>query len=236
MKVAIIGYGKMGKLIASLALERGHEIVAKYNSEYPFSKDSLTKCDVAIEFTSPELAVNHIETCLMNNLSVVSGSTGWYAEKERLETLCNEQDGSFLYASNFSLGVNILFSINERLAEILNQYPDYNPEIKEIHHTEKKDSPSGTAISLAEGLLKYYPSKEKWVNRKSNSDRELSIISERKENVPGTHQITYHSEIDSLSLAHVAHSRKGFALGAIIAAEWLHGKKGTYTMNDVLKL
>jgi len=238
MKIALIGYGKMGKVIEGIALERGHEIVAKVNSSNPIKEADLSSADVAIEFTRPELAVEHMEYCINNQLSVVVGTTAWQDELERISELVLTKNGSLLYASNFSIGVNIFFEINKRLAQLMSGQPGYKATLDEIHHLQKLDSPSGTAITLANGILENNSDYISWVHEEEKAphtnEHQLGVISHRKPDVPGTHSISYNSEIDSITITHEAHNRKGFALGAVVAAEWLYQKKGVYTMNDVL--
>ena len=238
MKIALIGYGKMGKVIEQIALERGHEIVTRINSSNPLKNVDLSSADIAIEFTRPELMVKHMEYCLHNQLPVVVGTTAWQAELERITEMVNETNGSLLYASNFSIGVNIFFEINKRLAQLMSGQTDYKATLEEIHHLQKLDSPSGTAITLANGILENNSDYLSWVHEEEKTphtnDRQLGVISHREPDVPGTHSICYNSDIDSITITHEAHNRKGFALGAVIAAEWLFQKKGIYTINDVL--
>lgn len=232
MRIALIGYGKMGKTIEKLATNRGHTIELKTN-EFSGSKD-LSNIDVAIEFSEPESAFKNIERCIVNEIPVVSGTTGWLSRYDEMVKFCEKRNGSFIYASNFSVGVNLFFKINEFISKLMKDHSDYTISIEEIHHLEKKDAPSGTAISLAEGILKNID-KEGWALEDSGKDN-ISIRSRRVEDVKGTHIINYDSDIDSISIKHQAHSRDGFALGAIVAAEWLIGRKGVYSMNDVLNL
>jgi len=236
MKIAIIGYGKMGKEIEKIALERGHEVPLKITSKNTadFNTENLKQVDVAIEFSNPELALNNINKCLDAKTPIVIGTTGWYDSFEEVKNKVDNTNGSLLYATNCSIGVNIFFKVNEILAQMMNKLPDYKVAIEEIHHTQKLDAPSGTAITLAEGIIDNLSLKNGWVNEKSDIENELSIVSKREENVPGTHQITYSSPIDEIEIKHTAHSRKGFALGAVVAAEYIHNKKGIFTMNDVL--
>lgn len=236
MKIAIIGYGKMGKMIEQLASDQGHEIVLKVGSQNQdqLQSDQLQRADVAIEFSRPESAFNNISSCINSGIPVISGTTGWLDQKAEIEKLCTEKNGAFLYASNFSIGVNIFFSINETLARIMNQYPDYAPEIEEIHHTQKLDAPSGTGITLAESLIENIPHKTSWINSPTEQADQLSIISKRIDKVPGTHIVSYKSAIDTIEIKHVAHSREGFARGAILASEWIVGKQGSFSMKDVL--
>lgn len=232
MKIALLGYGKMGKVIEQIAVERGHEIVLKKSSSNTF--EGLKDADVAIDFSIPTTAVNHITECFNTNIPVICGTTGWLEHYNEMEALCHQKNGSFIYASNFSLGVNVFFELNNHLAKIMNNLKQYQVSIEEIHHTQKLDAPSGTAISLANGIIEN-SSYNKWTleNPKEN---ELHIEAERIENVPGTHSVFYDSNVDQIEIKHTAHSREGFALGAVVAAEWLAGKKGVFTMKDVLHL
>lgn len=236
MKIALIGYGKLGKAIEAIAQARGHEIVARIQRTNPadWHAAPLKTADVAIECTSPESAPQHILHCFEQNLPVVCGSTGWLVRWPEIETACKNQGGALLYASNFSVGVNILFALNKQLAKLMARQPEYAITLEEIHHTEKKDAPSGTAITLAEQILDSNLSKLKWVNEPTGRSEDLLIESQRLEGVPGTHRVEYRSEIDTLELIHTAHSRVGFATGAVLAAEFLQDKKGIYTMQDVL--
>ncbi len=236
MKIAIIGYGKMGKTIDQLATGMGHEIVLKIdqNNQDDFIKANLQQADVAIEFSNPESAFENLSKCIQAGTPVISGTTGWLDKKEAIEVLCKEKNGAFLYASNFSIGVNIFFELNAFLAKMMNQQNQYDPSMVEIHHTQKLDAPSGTAITLAENILQEVRRKSYWINDQSETDNQLSIISERVDKVPGTHTIKYESSVDSIEIKHVAHSREGFARGAIQAAEWIVGKQGCFGMKDVL--
>jgi 4-hydroxy-tetrahydrodipicolinate reductase len=237
MKIALIGYGKMGKAIEAVALEKGHEIVLKITS---INKEECTPAhlqlaDVAIEFTNPESAPDNLIKCFEAGVPVVCGSTGWLEKWNEIEYCRSEKKGTLLFASNFSVGVNIFFELNKRLASLMNNRPEYNVSIEEIHHTQKKDAPSGTAITLAEGIMKNGQQKEKWVLGKSENNNELSISSKRLDPAPGTHIITYESLIDTIEIKHTAHSRVGFASGAVLAAEFLKDKNGgVYQMSDVL--
>jgi 4-hydroxy-tetrahydrodipicolinate reductase len=238
MKIALIGYGKMGHAIEEIALQRGHEIVLKVGIENVQDNtiDNIKKADVAIEFTGPEIAFDNVIRCIEAGVPVVSGSTGWLQRFEEAKAFCNKKNGALLYASNYSVGVNIFFAINKKLAELMAPHKEYDVSLTEIHHTQKKDAPSGTAITLAEGILQLIDQKKKWVNEASNKSEELQIISERIDPAPGTHTITYTSDIDDIEIKHTAHNRKGFATGAVLAAEFLHNKKGIYNMSDVLGL
>jgi len=238
MNIALIGYGKMGKAIEEIALQKDHEIVLRVNIENTedFTEDNLKKADVAIEFTHPESAFNNIKQCLQYGVPVVCGTTGWLQHYPQAIKMCEQQQGALLVASNFSVGVNIFFEVNKVLANLMKSQPDYDVMMEEIHHTQKKDAPSGTAITLAEQILEKITRKKRWVNHLSDNVDELEIISERIDPAPGTHKIKYHSDIDDIEIIHTAHNRKGFAAGAVLAAEFLAGKKGVFTMKDVLGL
>lgn len=230
MKIALLGYGKMGKTIERLATERGHEIVFRVTDN--IRDFDLKKADVAIDFSIPDAAYNNIVTCFEQQVPVVSGTTGWLKKYDEAVQKCKEHNAAFIYASNFSLGVNLFFELNKKLAEMMKGFPEYKVAIEEIHHTQKLDAPSGTAITLAEQIIEH-GIKKGWKLDGAGED-EIPVIAKRIENVPGTHQISYDSAVDSIKIEHVAHSRDGFALGAIIAAEWLQNKKGVYSMKDVL--
>jgi 4-hydroxy-tetrahydrodipicolinate reductase len=236
MKIALIGYGKMGKTIEEIAVSGGHTIVLKVSIDNleDNTVDRIREADVAIEFTGPESAFNNIIRCLDAGVPVVSGSTGWLSKLEEVRQYCVKKNGTFLYASNFSIGVNIFFELNNRLAALMAPHPEYEPRITEIHHTEKRDSPSGTAITLAEQLLEKIQRKKEWVNHISDNLDELEILSERVDPAPGTHTVEYRSAIDTITITHTAHSRRGFAAGAVLAAEFIATKKGLYRMSDVL--
>jgi 4-hydroxy-tetrahydrodipicolinate reductase len=238
MKIALIGYGKMGKAIEEIAIEKGHTIVLKIdlNNIDEFTKANLSQADVAIEFTSPHTAFENVKKCIEYNVPVICGSTGWLDKWNEIETLCHQQNGTILYASNFSIGVNLFFELNTYLAKLMSKYNDYNVSLTEIHHTQKKDAPSGTAITLAEQVLANNSIKKSWVNHQTNNTDELEIISERIDPAPGTHTIKYASAIDDIEITHTAHNRVGFASGAVLAAEFIHNKKGIFTMKDVLGL
>ncbi|MDB5199654.1 MAG: 4-hydroxy-tetrahydrodipicolinate reductase [Chitinophagaceae bacterium] len=235
MKIALIGYGKMGKTIEEIALKKGHTIslTIDLHNLADLTKDNLQKADVAIEFTTPETAMNNILQCFDAGIPVVSGTTGWLNNLDKVKEICIEENGTFLYASNFSIGVNIFFELNKKLAELMSKQ-DYTVTIEEIHHTQKKDAPSGTAITIAEQLLKELPNKKQWVNYKSEKDEELSIISHRIDPAAGTHTVKYLSDVDDIEIIHTAHNRKGFASGAVLAAEFIKDKKGIFSMKDVL--
>ena len=232
MKIALLGYGKMGKVIERIALERGHKIVLKKDHDSSF--EGLENADVAIDFSVPDSAVENISECFDKDIPVISGTTGWLADYPKIVELCNAKNGSFIYGSNFSLGVNVFFELNEYLAKMMANLKQYKVSMEEIHHTQKLDAPSGTAITLAEGVIKH-TDYANWTLETPISN-EIHIEAKRIENVPGTHSIFYDSEVDQIEIKHTAHSREGFALGAVIAAEWLVGKKGVFTMKDVLGL
>ncbi len=238
MRIALIGYGKMGKMIEEIALERGHEIVLKIHidNQEEFTQESVSKADVAIEFTGPDSAYDNVKKCLASGVPTVSGSTGWNTKLPLIKEYCQQIHGSFLHTSNFSVGVNIFFEVNKLLAKLMNAQPDYDVSLKEIHHTAKLDSPSGTAVTLAEQIMSNLTRKKLWVNREEEKKEELSIISERVDPAPGTHFVKYSSEIDDIEIIHTAHNRKGFALGAVLAAEFIAYKKGVFTMQEVLGL
>ena len=233
MRILLIGYGKMGKTIEQIALSRGHEIVGKIDAGDNLSQFNK-QADVAIEFTQPEAAINNLNTCIDKKIPVVCGTTGWLAHKEEVESYCRSNNGTLLYSSNFSLGVNILLKLNEFLAKVMDRYPQYEVSIDETHHTQKKDAPSGTAISLAQGIFKNLDRKKTWVLDKASKSDELAIRAHRIDPAPGTHSVKYQSSIDDLEITHTAHSREGFALGAVLVAEWIKDKKGFLTMNDFL--
>ena len=222
----------MGQVIEKIALKRGHEIVLKKSSNDTF--DGLENADVAIDFSAPDAAVTNISTCLNSNMPVISGTTGWLENYDKMVSLCNERQGAFIYGSNFSLGVNIFFELNNHLAKVMAKFSQYKVEMEEIHHTQKLDAPSGTAITLAKGIIDNsdYSS---WALENAKED-EILIDAKRIEGIPGTHSVFYNSEIDSIEIKHTAHNREGFALGAVIAAEWIVGKRGIFTMKDVLDL
>jgi len=238
MKIALIGYGKMGKAIEEIAISKGHEIVLKIDVSNiaDFTKENLTKADVAIEFTTPHTAFDNVMKCLEYNVPIVCGTTGWLSRWNEAKEFCDKQNGTLLYASNYSIGVNLFFELNTFLAKLMSNHPDYNASLEETHHTQKKDSPSGTAITLADQVLEYIKSKKQWVNHTSNHKEDLEIISERIDPAPGIHKIKYNSAIDDIEIIHTAHNRKGFAGGAVLAAEFVSNKKGIFTMKDVLGL
>ncbi len=236
MNIGLIGYGKMGKIIEEIAIQRGHmvNLTIDLNNINDFTAENLKRSDVVIEFTGPHSAYENVMKCLEAEVPVVCGSTGWLEQYDKAKEYCEKKQGSFLYASNFSIGVNIFFEVNRLLANLMNKQPDYDVTMTETHHTQKKDAPSGTAITLAEQIMESLRRKTAWVNQQSSHPGQLSIISERIDPAPGTHKIVYHSEVDDIEIIHTAHNRNGFALGAIMAAEFLKQKKGVYSMKDVL--
>jgi 4-hydroxy-tetrahydrodipicolinate reductase len=232
MKIALLGYGKMGQVIEKIALQRGHEIVVRKSIGDSF--DGLENATVAIEFSAPDAAVENISAALNLGVPVISGTTGWLHDYDKMVQFCNEKNSAFISSSNFSLGVNIFFELNAYLAKIMSKFEDYKVGIEEIHHTQKLDAPSGTAISLAKGIIEN-SDYNNWTLENPKSDAIL-IDAKRIENVPGTHTVSYNSNVDLIEIKHLAHNREGFALGAVIAAEWIVGKHGVYTMKDVLEI
>jgi 4-hydroxy-tetrahydrodipicolinate reductase len=241
MKIALLGYGKMGKIIEKIALSRKHEIVLTIDHEtlHDLTPENLQKADVVIEFTTPASVLSNIEHCFNANVPIVVGTTGWYEHLPQVRQQCIDGDNSLLWASNFSVGVNVFFHVNKLLAKVMNRYPYYEVQVEEIHHTQKMDSPSGTAITIAEGIINNTDTKNEWVNVLTTDDNDddanvapnqLLIESLRIDSVPGTHTVIYDSEVDSIEFKHTAHNRNGFALGAVLAAEWLHDKKGFYSV------
>ncbi len=235
MRIALIGYGKMGRAIEETALQQGHQIVLKIDSKNAasFTTENLKQCDIAIEFSTPETAVNNIIQCLEAGIPTISGTTAWLDQYDFVKEKCLALNGAFLYASNFSIGVNIFFAINEALSKMMQRFPSYKPEIEEIHHTQKKDSPSGTAITLAEQIITSNKNMHGWVLEKEEADK-ITIHSKRIDPAPGTHHVKYNSDVDDIEIIHTAHNRTGFASGAIAAANFLVHKKGIFTMKDVL--
>jgi 4-hydroxy-tetrahydrodipicolinate reductase len=236
MKIALIGYGKMGRAIEKIALKKGHEIVLKIdigNAE-DLNQENLSKADVAIEFTGPSSAADNLKICASAGIPAICGSTGWLDQFQEVKNAFQKNHVAFLYASNFSIGVNIFFELNKKLASLMAGHPDYEISMREIHHTQKKDAPSGTAITLAEQVISEIPTLKNWVNRSSNTPGQLSIVSERIDPAPGTHEVKYSSPIDDIEIIHTAHNREGFAGGAVLAAEYIQGKTGVFTMKDVL--
>ncbi|MBT1698312.1 4-hydroxy-tetrahydrodipicolinate reductase [Fulvivirgaceae bacterium PWU4] len=234
MKVLLVGYGKMGKTIERIALERGHEIAGRIDVHNQHEFDTVT-ADVAIEFSHPDAAFNNVKRCLERKIPVVCGTTGWLARKPEIEALTKNINGAFFYASNYSLGVNIFFKLNEHLARMMGNFGNYHVSMEEIHHTEKKDAPSGTAITLAEGVMKHVKGKRSWVNHDTTAPEEIGIKSLRIAQVPGTHTVRYSSAVDEIEIKHTAHTREGFASGAVMVAEWLRDKKGVLSMDDFLQ-
>ena len=232
MKIALLGYGKMGQVIERIALERGHEIVLKKDENTTF--DGLSTADVAIDFSVPTAAMSNISSCFYANVPVISGTTGWLEQYDEVAALCHEKKGAFISSSNFSLGVNIFFEMNEYLARIMSKFDSYKVAMEEIHHTQKLDAPSGTAISLAKGIIEN-SSYTHWTLEKPDAEQ-IHIEAKRIGTIPGTHTVTYNSSVDAIEIKHTAHNREGFALGAVIAAEWIVGKQGIFTMKDVLDL
>lgn len=242
MKIALLGYGKMGQIIERFALERGHEVVLKINSSNldDLSLANLSKADVAIDFSIPDATIGNIYRCFEANVPIVVGSTGWYGQLQEVKDECLASNNTLLYGSNFSIGVNIFFHINQVLAKVMNNFPAYDVQVEEIHHTQKLDSPSGTAMTIAEGIIDALDNKKEWVNELVGTPFEdvikkdqVLIESHRIEHVPGTHTVVYSSEVDDIEIKHTAHNRAGFALGAIVAAEWLQNKQGFYNIADI---
>lgn len=231
MKIALLGYGKMGQVIERIATERGHQIVLKKSRNNSF--EGLENADVAIDFSIPEAAVGNISTCIEQGIPVISGTTGWLEYYSNIAQLCEQKNGAFIYSSNFSLGVNIFFEMNAYLAKIMSQFTQYSIAIEEIHHTQKLDAPSGTAITLADAII-HNSEYSCWALDKAQTLDELIITAKRIPDVPGTHTVAYKSNIDTIEIKHEAHNREGFALGAVVAAEWIIGKKGIFSMKDVL--
>jgi 4-hydroxy-tetrahydrodipicolinate reductase len=233
MKIALVGYGRMGKIIDEIASKRGHEVVARLK-ETP-TAENLNGPDVVIEFSLPEVAFDNIKACLENKIPVICGTTGWLERKSEVEQLAVENETADLYGSNFSLGVNLFFALNEKLADLMKNVNEYSCQLEEIHHIHKLDAPSGTAISIAEGIIKNNPKFEAW-KLEETQDNNLGIFAIREDEVPGTHSVYYRSEVDEIEIKHTAYNRSGFALGAVVAAEWIKDKKGNFTMKDVLGL
>lgn len=242
MKIALLGYGKMGQIIDQLATDRGHEIVLKIdeNSVDDLTIENLKKADVAIDFSTPETVLNHIQQCFDAGIPIVVGTTGWYGKLQEVKNSCDAGNKTLLYASNFSIGVNVFFHINKVLAKVMNRYSQYDVQLEEIHHLAKLDSPSGTAMTLAEDIIDELDRKNEWVNELVGHDKELILTqdqllieSHRIEAVPGTHTVIYSSEVDEIEMKHTAHSRAGFALGAVLAAEWLQNRRGFFSVSDM---
>ncbi len=236
MRIALIGYGKMGKAIEEVALQRGHEMVIKIDQPnlHEFTKENMARAEAAIEFTSPHTAFDNVKKCLEFDVPVICGSTGWTERLEEMKNICTDKNGAFIYSSNYSVGVNIFFEVNKKLAALMAPHPAYEVILEETHHTQKKDAPSGTAITLAEQILEQVQRKKQWVNELSDHPEDLEIISQRIDPAPGTHSIKYSSVIDDIEIIHTAHNRQGFATGAVLAAEFIKNKKGFFTMKEVL--
>lgn len=232
MKIGLLGYGRMGKAIEKIALERGHQVVFAVDENT--KSYEVTDADVVIEFSVPTVATRHLTHCFKNGVPVVCGTTGWLDQFKEMTALCTQNKGGFIYASNYSLGVNVFFELNDHLAKMMSNIKGYETRLSEIHHKQKLDEPSGTAITLAESVLKHHAQYKEWVLDKADSETELPIKAIRSPEVPGTHTVSYRSDIDTITINHEAHNRKGFALGAVVAAEWLCGKEGIFTMKDVL--
>ena len=235
MKIAILGYGKMGKEVERTALERNHEIILKIDSQKELDAQDLSKADAAIDFSTPSSAPYNILRCFEFNVPIVTGTTGWPDKMKEIKRRCMEENQALFYSPNFSIGVNIFFELNRRLAQIMNKHIFYDVSIEETHHTQKLDAPSGTAITLENDIINNIDRKTEWVNQESDDNAKLNINSIRKKNVTGTHIVKYLSDIDRLEIKHEANSRKGFAIGAVLAAEWIIGKRGVFTMQDMLK-
>ncbi|GAL90979.1 4-hydroxy-tetrahydrodipicolinate reductase [Jejuia pallidilutea] len=233
MNIALLGYGRMGQTIEKIAVNRGHNIVLRIDKDD--EGYDITKADVAIDFSIPSVAFKNISNCLNNNVPVVSGTTGWLADYDKAIALCKEKNGAFIYASNFSLGVNIFFELNKVLAKMMGNLEQYNVSMEEIHHTKKLDAPSGTAITLAEGIIENNKNYNAW-KLDEGAEKTIPVVAKRIEDVPGTHTVNYKSDVDTITIEHIAHNRQGFALGAVVAAEWLVGKHGIFSMNDVLNI
>ena len=245
MKIALLGYGKMGKIIEKIATDRKHDIILKidYNNQEELTAENLRQADVVIEFSTPASALSNIEVCIAAGVPVVVGTTGWYEHLDGIKEKCLQNNATLLYGTNFSVGVNIFFHVNRLLARLMNNYPYYDVQVEEIHHTQKLDSPSGTAITIAEGIIDSLNTKKSWTNVLSADDNapgddnikndELLIESFRIDSVPGTHTVIYDSEVDMIEFKHTAHNRNGFALGAVMAAEWVAGKKGFFSVEEM---
>lgn len=236
MNILLLGYGKMGKVIEQIALGRGHQIAGKIdiNNRHELETLSRENVDVVIEFSAPEAAYENLKWAMSKGLPTVCGTTGWLTHRPEIEQLCQENKAAFFYASNYSIGVNLFFRLNQYLAKLIAPYQQYSVRTTEIHHIHKLDAPSGTAITLAEGLLEHLPTKTSWANQREVAENQIPIVSLREGEVPGTHVIRYDSDVDSIEIQHVAHSRQGFALGAVVAAEWLAPRQGVFGMDDLL--
>jgi 4-hydroxy-tetrahydrodipicolinate reductase len=238
MKIALLGYGKMGKEIEQIALQRNHtvDLIIDANNANDYSLTDLKKVDAAIEFSTPESSVSNIYKCFEAGIPIVVGTTGWLDKLDEVKKICSQKSQTLFYASNYSVGVNLFFKFNEYIAKMMNNYPEYNVSIEETHHVHKLDAPSGTAISIANQIIENNSLKKRWVNDYSDKPEELQIISSRLEEVPGTHVVSYSSSVDEIEIIHTAHNRKGFAKGAVLAAEWIQGKKGVFSMADMLHI
>ena len=234
MNILLVGYGKMGRTIERIAVERGHQIAGRIDIDNKGDLDKV-RADVAIEFSHPDAAYENVRKCVERSIPVVCGTTGWLDRKAEIEKLTTDRNSTFFYASNYSLGVNLFFKLNEQLARMMNKFNAYDVSIDEVHHVEKKDAPSGTAITLAEGILRHLDRKKKWVKGTDVKREEIGIESFRIDDVPGTHVIKYASSIDDIEIKHTAHTREGFALGAVMVAEWIRDRKGVLNMDDFLK-
>jgi 4-hydroxy-tetrahydrodipicolinate reductase len=238
MNIVLMGYGKMGKVIERIAQSRGHNIVARIDvdNRHEFENLSASQIDAVIEFSHPSSAFQNVKSCLEKGVPVVCGTTGWLEQKPEIELMATQREGAFFWSSNYSIGVNLFFELNKKLAQLMSPQKQYHVSTTEIHHVEKKDSPSGTAITLAEGIIQNNINKNKWINNEIPSEDEVAIWSAREGKVPGTHIVKYISDIDQIEISHVAHGREGFALGAVIAAEWIVGKKGIFGMKELLNI
>jgi 4-hydroxy-tetrahydrodipicolinate reductase len=236
MNILLLGYGKMGKVIEQTALSRGHHIVGRIdiNNRHELATFNNQNVDVAIEFSAPEAAYQNLKWSLAQGIPTVCGTTGWLQHRPEINAICADNDTAFFYASNYSIGVNLFFRLNKHLAKLIAPYNQYSVHTTEIHHTEKKDAPSGTAITLAEGLIEHLTNKTDWVNEAESAENQIPIVSLREGTVPGTHVIRYDSVVDSIEIQHVAHSRAGFAMGAVVAGEWLKDRKGVFGMDDLI--
>jgi 4-hydroxy-tetrahydrodipicolinate reductase len=236
MNILLLGYGKMGRVIERIAATRGHQIVGKIdiNNRHELANFTPQNTDVAIEFSAPEAALQNLKWSMTNGIPTVCGTTGWLEHRPRIEALCATHNSAFFYASNYSIGVNLFFRLNKQLARLIAPYQEYDVSMVEVHHTEKKDAPSGTAITLAEGIIDALPAKTQWINDTKTTANEVPIVSLREGIVPGTHIIRYDSDVDTIEIQHIAHSREGFAVGAVVAAEWLKGRRGVFGMDDLI--
>ncbi|MDB5117067.1 MAG: dapB [Mucilaginibacter sp.] len=248
MKIALLGYGKMGKIIEKIAVDRKHEIVLKidYDNLHDLTAENLQKADAVIEFSTPATVLSNIDHCFNAGVPIVVGTTGWYEQLPQIKQRCEDTNNSFIYATNFSVGVNVFFHINKILAKLMNKHPYYEVQVEEIHHVQKLDAPSGTAITIAEGIIENLDDKKKWINvltadtndnhTDNASPEDVLIESYRIDSVPGTHTVIYDSEVDTIEIKHTAHNRNGFALGAVLAAEWIQDKKGFFSVADMFDL